>query len=68
VRLAVLPPARTPRTQSRSRPQIDELVEAGELRPVKVETWSEKAFLYQDARLPGRIEAASLLSPFEPVV
>jgi uncharacterized protein YcaQ len=51
-----------------ARPRIDELVEAGELRPVKVETWRETAFLHPDARLPRRIEAASLLSPFDPVV
>ncbi len=51
-----------------ARPRLAELVEAGELRPVKVETWRETAYLHRDARLPGRIDAASVLSPFDPVV
>jgi uncharacterized protein YcaQ len=53
---------------AQARPRLAELVEAGELRPVKVETWRQTAYLHRDARLPGRIEAASLLSPFDPVV
>jgi uncharacterized protein YcaQ len=51
-----------------ARPRIAELVEARELRPVKVENWRETAYLHRNARLPGRIEVASLLSPFDPVV
>ena len=53
---------------AQARPRLAELVEAGELRPVKVEAWRQTAYLHRDARLPGRIEAASLLSPFDPVV
>jgi uncharacterized protein len=49
-------------------PRIAELVEAAELRQVRVEGWREPAYLHPDAKLPARINAASLLSPFDPVV
>ncbi|HVX66096.1 MAG TPA: crosslink repair DNA glycosylase YcaQ family protein [Bryobacteraceae bacterium] len=51
-----------------ARPRLAELVEAGELLPVRVAGWREGAFLHREARVPARIEAASLLSPFDPVV
>jgi uncharacterized protein YcaQ len=51
-----------------ARPRLDELVEAGALRRVRVEGWREPAYLHPEARLPRRIDAASLLSPFDPVV
>ena len=47
---------------------LAELLEAGELRRVSVEGWREPAYLHPDVRLPARIDAASLLSPFDPVV
>ncbi len=51
-----------------ARQRIAELVEAGELREVKIEGWREPAYLHPKAKLPSRIEASALLSPFDPVV
>ncbi|MEA2754322.1 MAG: uncharacterized protein QOJ54_611 [Aliidongia sp.] len=51
-----------------SRPRLAELVEAGQLLPVTVEGWSHPAYLHPDAKLPRRIEAKTLLSPFDPLI
>jgi uncharacterized protein len=51
-----------------ARPRIVELVESGELREVRVAGWRAPCYLYREARMPRRIAAATLLSPFDPVV
>jgi uncharacterized protein YcaQ len=47
---------------------LPELVEAGRLRPVAVEGWRPKAYLHAESRLPRKIDASTLLSPFDPLV
>lgn len=51
-----------------ARLRIAELVEAGELVVVEVEGWREAAYLYKNAKTPKRMNASTLLSPFDPVV
>ena len=50
-----------------------ELVDAGELVPVTVEGWNRgakplPAWAHRDASLPRRIDAAAVLTPFDPMV
>jgi uncharacterized protein len=49
-----------------TRARIAELVETGELMPVLVENW--KAYLHRDAKIPRRMSAQALISPFDPLI
>jgi uncharacterized protein YcaQ len=50
------------------KPLVAELVEEGRLIEVDVEGWKQPAYMHPDAKLPRRITACALLSPFDPVV
>jgi uncharacterized protein YcaQ len=54
----------------RVRSQVDTLVHDGELSEVAVEGMRERAYLHRDSgrATPARIDRASLLSPFDPLV
>ncbi|WP_433826854.1 winged helix-turn-helix domain-containing protein [Actinoplanes sp. CA-015351] len=51
-----------------TKPAIAELVEDGVLLPVTVAGWKQRAYLHRDARLPRRIAAQTLVSPFDPLI
>ncbi len=57
-RLSILP----------SRATLKELVSEGSLERVEVKGWKEPAFLHPEARIPRRISANALLSPFDSLV
>ncbi len=50
------------------KPLIDELVAEGRLVEVDVPGWTHQAYLHPQARIPRRVGARALLSPFDPVV
>ncbi len=51
-----------------ARTAIAELVEDGTLIPVQVRGWRQRAYLHAEAKLPRRVDAATLVSPFDPIV
>jgi uncharacterized protein YcaQ len=51
-----------------AKPALASLVDEGVVHQVSVPGWKKAAYLHRDARIPRRIEATALLSPFDPVV
>ncbi len=51
-----------------SRRAVAELVEAGRLRPVRVQGWRRPGYLHPAVRIPARTGGSALLSPFDPLV
>ncbi|MBM1170573.1 winged helix-turn-helix domain-containing protein [Microvirga arabica] len=51
-----------------AKARIPELVEAGDLMPVTVKGWDGPVYLDPQAKVPRRVEARALVSPFDPIV
>ena len=51
-----------------TRARLAELIEEGLLEPVEVKGWRQQAYLHPKARMPRRIEARALLSPFDNLI
>ena len=51
-----------------TRARIGELAEAGELTPVTVSGWRQKAYLAPGAKTPRKVSGQALLSPFDNLI
>ncbi len=51
-----------------ARARVAELVESRDLVPVQVEGWKGPSYMAAGTRVPARIEARALLSPFDSLV
>jgi uncharacterized protein len=45
----------------------DDAVEAGILNPVSVDSWKPQAYMHRNAKLPRKMDATALVSPFDPI-
>jgi uncharacterized protein YcaQ len=51
-----------------ARPALEALVASGDLAQVSIDGWKRPAYLYKDARIPRRVHAEALLSPFDSLI
>ena len=51
-----------------SRPRLAELVEAGELLTCDVQGWRQPAYCLPEPKVPRKVEASALLSPFDSLI
>jgi uncharacterized protein YcaQ len=51
-----------------SRPRLAELVEAGELLICEVQGWKQTAYCLPEPKVPRKVEASALLSPFDSLI
>lgn len=51
-----------------SRPRLAELVEAGELLTCEVQGWRQLAYCLPEPKVPRKVEASALLSPFDSLI